>query len=275
MIDFIGLEAVHLDEQLVERLLALVIAAAETGAAMTADRIDFVDEDDARRILLGLFEHVAHTARANADEHLDEVRTGNGEERHIGFARNRARQKGLTRSGRSDQQHAARNLAAQTLELLRIAQKLDDLFQILLGLVDAGDVGECYTAMRFGQKLRLRFAEAHRAGTATLHLTHEEDPHAEDDDHRQPGEDIGQERIRAVILRPGTDFDALILKPADQIGIARRIGLEGRSGIAVGAADLFAGNRHPTSHGRSRHPAGTASRTPRGWPMTSADCRTC
>ena len=60
---FVGLEAVHLDQQLVERLLALVIAAAEAGAAMAADRVDFVDEDDAGRVLLGLLEHVAHAAR--------------------------------------------------------------------------------------------------------------------------------------------------------------------------------------------------------------------
>ena len=46
---FIGLEAVHLDQQLVEGLLALVIAVAEAGAAMAADGVDLVDEDDARR----------------------------------------------------------------------------------------------------------------------------------------------------------------------------------------------------------------------------------
>src|SRR5215211_3714403 len=34
------LEAVHLHEQLVQRLLALVVAAAETGAAVAADRVD-------------------------------------------------------------------------------------------------------------------------------------------------------------------------------------------------------------------------------------------
>ena len=49
---FVGLEAVHLDEQLVERLLALVIAVAEAGAAMAADGVDLVDEDDARRDFL-------------------------------------------------------------------------------------------------------------------------------------------------------------------------------------------------------------------------------
>ena len=69
----LGVEAVHLDEELVQRLLALVVPAAEARAAVTADRVDLVDEDDGRRVLLGLVEQVAHAARADADEHLDEV----------------------------------------------------------------------------------------------------------------------------------------------------------------------------------------------------------
>ena len=40
------LEAVHLDEQLVQRLLALIVATAQTSAALAADGIDLVDEDD-------------------------------------------------------------------------------------------------------------------------------------------------------------------------------------------------------------------------------------
>ncbi len=71
---FVRLEAVHLDEELVERLLALVVSAAEACAAVTADGVDLVDEDDARRVLLPLLEEVAHAAGADADEHLDEVR---------------------------------------------------------------------------------------------------------------------------------------------------------------------------------------------------------
>ena len=55
-------EAVHLDQHLVQRLLAFVVAAAEAGAAMPPDRVDFVDEDDAGRVLLALLEHVAHAA---------------------------------------------------------------------------------------------------------------------------------------------------------------------------------------------------------------------
>ena len=72
---FVRLEPVHLDQQLVERLLALVVAAAEARAPMASDRVNLVDEYDAGRVLLALFEQVAHAARADAYEHLDEVGT--------------------------------------------------------------------------------------------------------------------------------------------------------------------------------------------------------
>ena len=50
----VGLEAVHLDQQLIEGLLALVVTSAEAGAAVAADGVDFVDEDDAGRVLFSL-----------------------------------------------------------------------------------------------------------------------------------------------------------------------------------------------------------------------------
>ena len=151
---FVGFEAVHLDQQLVEGLLALVVAAAEAGAAMAADRVDFVDEDDAGRVLLALLEHVAHAAGADADEHLDEVGAGDGEERHVGFARDGARQQRLTGARRTDQQAAFRDLAAQALEFLRVLQEVDDLFELGLGLLDAGDVVEGDAALALGQQPR-------------------------------------------------------------------------------------------------------------------------
>jgi hypothetical protein len=52
------LEAVHLDEQLVERLLALFVA--ERGAAAAApDGVELVDEDDAGAVALGFAEQLA------------------------------------------------------------------------------------------------------------------------------------------------------------------------------------------------------------------------
>ena len=223
---FVGLEAVHLDQQLVERLLALVVAAAETGAAMAADRVDFVDEDDAGRVLLGLLEHVAHAARADADEHLDEVGAGDREERHVGLTGNGARNQRLAGAGRADEQHAARNLAAEPLEFSGVAQELDDLLQVLLGFVDARDVLEGDAAVRLGQKLCPRLAEAERLAAGALHLPGQENPHADQRDERQPRQQQRHEPRHVVLLGARGDRDALAVEALDQGRIRRGIGLE-------------------------------------------------
>ena len=88
---------------------------------MAADRIDFIDEDNARGMLFRVVEHVAHARRADADEHFDEVGTGDREERDFCFAGNGTRQQGFTGTRRAHQQHAARDTAAQLLEFGRIA----------------------------------------------------------------------------------------------------------------------------------------------------------
>ena len=77
-------------------------------------------------------------------------------------------------------------LAAEPLELAGIAQEFDDLLQVLLGLVDAGDVLEGDAAMRLGQKLGARLAEAQRLAAGALHLARQEYPHADQRDERQP-----------------------------------------------------------------------------------------
>src|ERR1700712_2785142 len=112
----VRLETVHFHEHLVQRLFAFVVTAAHAGAAMTAHSIDFVDKHDTRCVLLGLLEHVAHPSRTHTDEHLNEVRTRDAEERYLRFASNGARQQRLTRTRRPDQQYAARNTPTQLLE---------------------------------------------------------------------------------------------------------------------------------------------------------------
>ena len=94
-------EAVHLGEHLVERLLALVVRH-ERAAAALADRVDLVDEDDRGRRLAGRGEQVADPRGADADEHLDEARTGQREERDVGLTGDRAGQQRLagSRAGR-------------------------------------------------------------------------------------------------------------------------------------------------------------------------------
>ena len=92
------------------------------------------------RVALGLVEQVADAAGADADEHLDELRAGDAEERHAGLTGDGAGQQRLAGAGRPDQQHAARDARAERVELLRVLQELDDFLELRLGLVDAGHV---------------------------------------------------------------------------------------------------------------------------------------
>ena len=107
------IEAVHLGQQLIERLLALFVAANRTLHAHLAERVELVDEHDARRLRFGLREQIAHARRADADEHLDELRSAQAEERDLGFAGDGAREQRLAGARRPDEQHALRNLAAE------------------------------------------------------------------------------------------------------------------------------------------------------------------
>ena len=135
-----------------------------------------------------MLEHVAHAACADTDKHLDEVGTGNGEEGHIGFTGYGTRQQGLTGARRTDQEAALGDLAAQSLELLRVAQELDQFLQFDLGFLDAGDILECDAARLLGQQAGTALAEAHGLAAAGLHLAHEIDPYANQEDHRAPGD---------------------------------------------------------------------------------------
>src|SRR5207248_11138289 len=67
--------AVHLDEQLIQRLLALVVTAAQACAAVAADGVDLVHEDDAWAVLLRLLEQVAHARGARSEEHTSELQS--------------------------------------------------------------------------------------------------------------------------------------------------------------------------------------------------------
>ena len=188
------LEAVHLDQELVQRLLALVVTAAHAGAAVAADGVDLVHEDDAGRVLFGLLEEVADAAGADADEHLDEVRAGDREEGDAGLAGDGAGEQRLAGAGRAVEQDALGDAGAERLEFLRVLEEFLDLVQLLHGLVDPGDVAEGDFRRVDRHPLRFRFAEVHHPRAAALHLVHQEDPEAEEEDE---GQDVGEQREQA------------------------------------------------------------------------------
>ena len=187
------IESVHLRQQLVQRLFALLVRSHRALHAGAPERVELVDEDDAGRLLLGLREQVAHARGADADEHLDELGSAQAEEGHLGFAGDGARQQRLAGAGRADEQDALRDAAAERGVFLRRLQELDDLLELLLGLVHAGDVGEAHLHVVFGKHAVLAARERHHAAFGAAHAPDEEAPDGEQQQDRDdPAEDFRQ-----------------------------------------------------------------------------------
>ena len=196
------LEAVHLCQQLVQRLLALIIAAQSASVPLFANRVDLIDKDDAGCFFLSLIEEVAHFRSAHAHEHLHEFRAGHGKEGDIGFSCDRFGQHGLARSGRSDQQNALGHCRADFLVFSGIVQILHDLHEILLGFLFARDIGKADAFCRFYIDLgiALAHAEHHRGGSASraVHqpLIEIISDSAENRDRQNPVNEEGRHRRR-------------------------------------------------------------------------------
>ncbi len=174
-----GVEPVHLDQQLVQRLLALVVraeGAAQRAGARLADRVQLVEEDQARGLLLRLLEQLANARGAKADEHLDELGAAHEEEGDVRLAGDRPRQERLAAPGGPEEQHALRDTPAETLILLRLFQEVDDLVELLDRLVDAGHVLERGLHLLAVVDLHAVLAEVQRtARAAARHAPEEEE----------------------------------------------------------------------------------------------------
>ena len=218
---FLRIEAVHLDEQRIERLLALIVTAADAVAAMATDRVDFVDENNAGRGFLSLLEHVAHAGGADADEHLDEIGAADREERHVRFAGDGACEQRLAGSRRADEQNAFRNAAAEFLKFFRIAQKLDQFLHFVLRFLHAGDVAKCDFVFVAREHARLALAEIQRAfaGHADL-LPEEEIKNDEEDGDREKADQCLRQHIRFGAnrrLNPGGGQSLLQIRVVIQV----------------------------------------------------------
>ena len=179
-----SLKAVHLHEDLIQRLLALIVRSAESGATLATDGVNLIDEHDARRVALGLIEEVAHTRGTNTNEHLNELGARDAEERHASLTGNGTGEEGLSCARRADQEHALRDLCAQRFEALWELQEFNDLFEFNLRLLDACDIGKGDGGLVCNEHLRLALAEAHRLIVLPLRAAHHEDEESADQKHR-------------------------------------------------------------------------------------------
>ncbi len=241
-----GIETVHLREKLVERLLALFVAAHRALHAHLAERVELVNEHDAGRLRLGLAEEIAHARRADADEHLHEFRSAEAEKGHLGFAGDGFGQQRLAGSRRADQQNPLRNAAADVRVFLRVLQELDDLFQLVLRLIDPRDIAEAHLDIVFGVDFRAAPGERHDAAFGAAHSTEEKAPHR---DEQQQRNDPAQQLRKPAVHHLAGVLHTRFLELGDQRRIldsrcAKRFALGVRSGSFQSAADhLFADGR--------------------------------
>mmetsp|Transcript_6297 Transcript_6297/g.18868 ORF Transcript_6297/g.18868 Transcript_6297/m.18868 type:complete len:332 (+) Transcript_6297:939-1934(+) len=135
-------EAVELVEQLKHGALHLAVAVGVRVKTFRANRVDLVDENDRRGLLLGQRESVAHQLGAIADEHLHQLRAGELEEGCVRLRGHGARDKRLPRARRAITKDALRGFDPQAVEavLVRHGQH-DGLDQLLNLLIQPADVG--------------------------------------------------------------------------------------------------------------------------------------
>ena len=59
------------------------MSATEAGAAMSPNRIDFIDKNDAGRVLFALFEKISNSGSADTDKHFNKIGTADAEKRNF------------------------------------------------------------------------------------------------------------------------------------------------------------------------------------------------
>src|SRR5690606_16078944 len=240
-------KAVHLDEDLVQRLLALVVPAAQASAAHPAYRVDLVHKDDTRGNLLGLVEQVAHAARADADEHLDKLRAGNAQERHARLPGNSAGEQRLAGARRADHQHALGHARPEPDELLRLFKELNNLRDLVLGLLHPDHVVKGYDRLVDAHDFAAGTPEAHGLILAAAHRAQHREGKPADN---QQGDD-GKQRVpqQGGHTRP------------DERHIYRVQGFCGdfqqTQGFIQAGVRVFIGAEHPPVHKLNRYVVST------------------
>jgi len=239
-------ETVHFHQQLIQGLFPFVVAAAQARTPLPPNRINFINEEDAGRMLLGVFEHVPDPGCPYADKHFHEIGTGNGEKGYLGFPGDSPGQQSLPRPRAAHHEHALGNTASQLLEFGRIFQKIHQFGNFFLGFVAAGHIRKGDAVIGFVQHPGPGFAEGKGAAlAAALHLAHEKHPDTDEQQHGEPAnENIHQHG--GFFFRLGLNPHPALQQVGDQPEVGRRVGSEffafGGGGLEHPAFDHYLGN---------------------------------
>ena len=128
-------KAIHLRQELVQRLLSFIISSHPAGITLFTDGINLVNKYDAGCFFICLLKQISYLCCTHAHKHLYKFRAGNREERNIGFPCHCFCKQCLTGSGRANQQCPFWHGCTDFLILLRIMEKIYDLLQDFLCLI--------------------------------------------------------------------------------------------------------------------------------------------
>jgi hypothetical protein len=162
-------EPIHLDENLVERLFALIVTASKTCSTLASNCIEFIDEDNARGAFLCCRKEIANPAGADTDEHLDKLGSGHREKGNVGFACNSLGKQSFASTWWTNEQDASRDLATELLEASWLFKKLDDLDEFCFCLVNACHISKCRLGLTAHVEPRFTLAKREEAALGSCH----------------------------------------------------------------------------------------------------------
>mmetsp|Transcript_43842 Transcript_43842/g.95453 ORF Transcript_43842/g.95453 Transcript_43842/m.95453 type:complete len:297 (+) Transcript_43842:461-1351(+) len=195
-----GVQTIHGRQHLVQRLFCFLVSSGPEEVATSActQCVNLVDEDDARRLLLGALEEASDSCCTTAYEEFHELRGGHAHKRHARLCGAGTCQERLARSRGPDEENPARHAGSEYRVGARVRQHIHHLHDLYLGLVHAGHIdkacGQGLGAVRLAlHQLAPRVAPGLAAAPAGHPLQHAED-HEEIGCHAGEGE----EEVRAV-----------------------------------------------------------------------------
>jgi hypothetical protein len=163
-------------------------------------------------------EEVAHARGTHADDHLDELRGAQAEKGDAGLAGDRSGEEGLPRTGRTDEQHALRHGAAEPLVLRGVLQEVDELDELVLGVIDARDVVEGDLPLRLAIALGAAAPETEQPASAGHRALIQPNERPDQEERgAEPEQEVLKER--PTVERSRVDEHALRLQQRLEAGI--------------------------------------------------------
>src|SRR5262249_46043323 len=152
-------KAIHLDQQLIESLLTLIVHGADMNTPLPPNGVQLINENYARGFVLGLLEKITHARRADTNEHFNEIAATQRIERNMRLACDCLGEQRLARARGPNQQHTLRNVGSDRFITLRMFQKINHLLKLVLGFFAPGYVAESHARFFFCNQSSLAFAK--------------------------------------------------------------------------------------------------------------------